>query len=41
VFRWVASASEELANATVFIASKQGSFATDHSLNVDGGKTAY
>src|ERR1700736_5692704 len=32
-------ASEELANAIVFIASDDASFITGHILNVDGGKT--
>src|SRR5467141_2907607 len=31
--------SEELANATVFIASDEASFITGHVLNVDGGQT--
>jgi NAD(P)-dependent dehydrogenase (short-subunit alcohol dehydrogenase family) len=33
-------ASEELANAIVFIASDDASFITGHILNVDGGKSA-
>jgi NAD(P)-dependent dehydrogenase (short-subunit alcohol dehydrogenase family) len=33
-------ASEELANAIVFIASDEASFITGHILNVDGGHTA-
>ena len=39
-FRWVASASHELADAIVFLASDEASFITGHVLNVDGGKSA-
>ena len=31
--------TDELANATVFIASDEASFITGHILNVDGGHT--